>query len=580
MSLHQYCDSVTVRRWLENARINEKSARACAENARRETERYVELSRLGEPNTGALRTSIRNNLVYCDDYFNEARNLRERVRQHIRANLHNITPDLHRKYRFEAPVAYYGLHIGYSMHHDYKEMGKRFGQCLRDEDGDECASMLDDLNRSGISEKRRVARNLASIWSDKVGDLGHCEKCGAYHATDDDYSFVHNSDGQSARWCSDCVDSDAYYSEKMDEWIKEDDKIAFFDDIDDFDNDTPIDYVTYDYGYRRRGYHYMSHPRSGDSVFVTTHVYEHWQEEYEEPRLPGYHTADRVGFIATEYEQRAYPVYCGVEVELEFGDGNERERNRCIKELRNAGIEDSYMVMEYDGSLNVGVECVTGYTGLDVHRQRMPDLLRIAQDNDACDLHYRTGVHVHVSREHMTPWHMAKLAAFVYDPDNRDFIEKIAGREFGDYREDIDHHVQINVMGQRARACRLHYRQEWSPERRMQYVKAGMGYDQSRYAALSFNPSTGDKTVEFRMFQGTTESDVVLAYVDFAFLAWHFSMQHSMKEMNEAAFVKFVYRSDNRTDSKFLRKYMENNLHIPQARSIAATIFKAKKVTA
>ncbi len=50
-----------------------------------------------------------------------------------------------------------------------------------------------------------------------------------------------------------------------------------------------------------------------------------------------------------------------------------------------------------------------------------------------------TGTHVHVSKCDMTPWHTTKLAAFIYDPDNRDFLERFGGRSFGEYRIEVDY---------------------------------------------------------------------------------------------------------------------------------------------
>ena len=193
----------------------------------------------------------------------------------------------------------------------------------------------------------------------------------------------------------------------------------------------------------------------------------------------------------------------------------------------------------------------------------MPHLLEELTDN-AGYTKTTTGLHVHVSRANMTGWHMAKIAAFVYDPENRDFMEFVAGREFdGGYAQALDPKYLAKYAGARVVEVKSWQKGNYSKAERNEYVADAFGYASgTRYGALSFQPSTGNQTIEFRMFAMATNNDVVQARIEFAFLAWHFAHQCGMKEMNEREFAKFICRPDNRADSIYLRKYLAHRAHV------------------
>jgi len=444
------------------------------------------------------------------------------------------------------------------------ELGEEFATCIRDEDDESFVSVLNGMNANSLGLRstsvRELRSNLVQRYYEKTGNnVWCCDHCDDWKTEDDGSSTVETGEGDE-QWCDGCAES-ARWSEAMSTYIPEDDAVPYYTDYSDFESECSNDWVTHRWARRQDDVHGISHPDSGGTCFLDDSTYDEYREEYEEAGLYSYHSGVRVGFIATEYKKRQHKVYCGVEVELEFDSS--RDKNRCARKLIKEQRE--YGVCEKDGSLNEGFEFITGYTGLDVHRKRLPQIMLEAQYNNAIDDASSAGLHVHVSEAGMSAWHKHKLARWIYASSNRSFIERIAGREIGgEYCTDQDfteHAIRAGRAHREAKSWPKEYNTSMSEVR--DYVNQPFK-DSDRYGALSYATSTG-RTVEFRLFRGTTDAERALACIEFAFLSWHFAMQTPPRDLTPEHFGRFVCRPDNRADSVYFRKVFGRILVIEQA---------------
>jgi hypothetical protein len=75
----------------------------------------------------------------------------------------------------------------------------------------------------------------------------------------------------------------------------------------------------------------------------------------------------------------------------------------------------------------------------------------------------------------------------------------------------------------------------------------------SRYRALNWQ---NDHTVEFRMFRGTLRFESIMACLEFAYAAWHFTRETPISKLGVADFMAWICRTGNRQDTRYLRAYL------------------------
>lgn len=117
-------------------------------------------------------------------------------------------------------------------------------------------------------------------------------------------------------------------------------------------------------------------------------------------------------------------IYLGCELEFETS-------NRDAARLKVGKALAGHAIMKSDGSIRNGFEVVTCPATLeiqlDVFKQfydKRPEELRNASN---------VGMHVHVSRKPLSLLTVGKLTRFMNHPDNKSFIEKLAGRPNNSY---------------------------------------------------------------------------------------------------------------------------------------------------
>jgi hypothetical protein len=198
-------------------------------------------------------------------------------------------------------------------------------------------------------------------------------------------------------------------------------------------------------------------------------------------------------------------LFFGVELEVEAGDN----RDSAAEDI--SGKLDNFAVLKEDGSIKSGFEIVTRPASMDEQRRGWKGFFSDLPDGL---LSYKTetcGLHVHASRSALTTLQIAKIVCFVNSPDNREFVERIAGRK----------------------AC------DWARYHGKNLATAGKRTGQ-RYEAVNLENS---KTIEFRIFKGTLKETSFWRCIEFcdALISFSAPASRTMDEsLNWKAFARYV----------------------------------------
>jgi hypothetical protein len=227
------------------------------------------------------------------------------------------------------------------------------------------------------------------------------------------------------------------------------------------------------------------------------------------------------------------PLFFGIELEVEAGDN----RDSASQDIA-AKMED-FAVLKEDGSIRSGFEIVTRPASLVEQRRGWKGFF---SGIPAGLLSYKTetcGLHVHCSRSALTTLQIAKTVCFVNSPDNRDFVERIAGRK----------------------AC------DWAKYHGKKLATAGKQTGQ-RYEAVNLENA---KTIEFRIFKGTLKESSFWRCIEFcdALISFAAPASRTMAEsLDWKAFARFV--REGRKQWPNLHAFVDQRIlgNVPNQRAI------------
>jgi hypothetical protein len=150
-------------------------------------------------------------------------------------------------------------------------------------------------------------------------------------------------------------------------------------------------------------------------------------------------------------------------------------------------LGSDFVTLKKDSSISGGVggfEIVTQPATLDAHKERWGKLFDDLPKGLESEQHRSTGLHVHISREGLGKGTIGRMVRLMNAPGTRAFIKMVAGRTSG----------YAKIQGKKTIA------------------KPGFK-DRDRYKAINLLP---DKTVELRIFKGTTSKPKFMAALEFA----------------------------------------------------------------
>jgi hypothetical protein len=144
------------------------------------------------------------------------------------------------------------------------------------------------------------------------------------------------------------------------------------------------------------------------------------------------------------------------------------------------------------------------------------------------------GLHIHVSRDALTVMQIGKIREFLYNPENRKFIAKIAGRDNSSYAR-IEKTVSITDVAP----------ENYSAEH------------QERYDAVNLR---NQHTIEFRLFASTNTYNILMHRLDFvkALIDFTKPCAVSVKNLSDIkkldVFTEFL--NQNKKEYPFLSQFL------------------------
>lgn len=237
-------------------------------------------------------------------------------------------------------------------------------------------------------------------------------------------------------------------------------------------------------------------------------------------------------------------LYYGIEFEVqirakeedpadEFGEDIDEDNPRPSSELRTILAKNcwqkfgkDFAIIKHDGSIGYGFEIVTAPMTLNVCYEKFEPFLQWFRDTKL----FRTfkspqcGIHIHVSRDALSPLQIGKIISFIHAPTNKEFIEVIAQRKSNHY-------------------C------DWSQDKKTSDVLRASG---NKYEALNLNNA---HTIEFRIFQSDSRQVNFFKNLEFVQALIDYTKIASISDTRDySGFMKFVYR--NVKDYRNLAAYL------------------------
>lgn len=242
----------------------------------------------------------------------------------------------------------------------------------------------------------------------------------------------------------------------------------------------------------------------------------------------GYHDSKRYQIpIDSDWTKANNNRYFGVELEVESKVDRHGKIDLLHAILNKSEGLGKRCFFESDGSLSNGFEIITQPMGLDMHQDWWKWLLESnlisglrSHNTSTC------GLHIHVSRNGLEELQLNKMITFVNHPDNAQLMMSIARRYDAGY-------------------CHI-------KQKTVQTAQE----DVDRYDAVNVCTS-GQKTVEFRLFKGTLRYESVMAAIQFVNSLVLFCKEDNFA-LSTDHFKQFI---TGREDNNFLFDYIEERMN-------------------
>lgn len=237
--------------------------------------------------------------------------------------------------------------------------------------------------------------------------------------------------------------------------------------------------------------------------------------EHNRIRIRNY-SNDTANYLVSEED---IPIKFGIELEVGTDKGYSEEH--CAAVMADALTEKQdfakYGIFKYDGSINCGgFEIVTRPDSPAVHKRIWTKALaepKVRERMSSWSNGY-CGMHIHVSRAPLSALWIGRILVVINSPDMAPLVTSVAGRGSVRYAKRID--------------------------KRLTSGKSRYG---DRYEAVN---TTGDNTIEFRIFRGTLDPGGFIRNVEFveAVLAFTRPAETGLTNIGKlGAFLNFVEKS-------------------------------------
>lgn len=198
------------------------------------------------------------------------------------------------------------------------------------------------------------------------------------------------------------------------------------------------------------------------------------------------------------------PMFMGVELELEVYSASRSDVAEFILEK----LDGDHVYIKTDGSLSHGLEIVTHPHTLEEHYELWSNW----EPPSECKSHNTStcGLHVHVSREALSPLNIGKILVMINHPNWKQLIEAVAQRSNCQYAKLI-------------------------PKKSVTHLP------NERYEAVNTEP---ESTIEFRIFKGNLKVDRILKCIEFTHAVCTYAKNVGLKKLHDhRAFVSWVHNN-------------------------------------
>ena len=332
--------------------------------------------------------------------------------------------------------------------------------------------LLNDTNDNNdvhyMTRHRNVVRRLEQLLDDNTNSIQICEDCSSWDYEDE---IVYTYDDNPV--CSSCRDN-YRYSESRDTYVSEDD---YYEDEEE--NESERDEYIY---------------------------------EYDEDVM------EHCNFTSSDKDRvEVNPLYMGIELEVE-------RRNNCPYEIGEMTTDNFYnkgkqfAIMKSDGSLTNGFEIVTCPATLNAHRENWDKFFKGEAIKHLKSWNTdTTGMHIHISRNHLSQLDIGKLLVFINDNKNEDFVNHIAGRNSDQWAKKSNKKISDALLSS------------------------------EKYEAVNMSHRN---TIEFRIFKGNLAKQGMFRVMEFVHALVGFSKTTSMTKLSYKDFIKYMELPQNRSEYK------------------------------
>ena len=245
-------------------------------------------------------------------------------------------------------------------------------------------------------------------------------------------------------------------------------------------------------------------------------------------------------------------MYFGIELEID-GAGERHDYAHELMKMVHENAKYQMAYIKHDGSLESGFEIVTQPCSYDFHANSFPwaEVMNLAREM-GYESKPSCGLHIHVSRKYFgrtTERQDEKIAKVIY------IVEKFW--------------AQIVKFSRRTEAkmhrwARRYMNDGWE-RRRPDLTPSDMlniAYrSHNRYACVNLR---NEHTIEFRMFRGTMQKDVLFSALQFVKLICEIANEKSVNELNVMTWGHIVNEAKRR-EYTLLMKYFKSRNLIPQS---------------
>ena len=337
-----------------------------------------------------------------------------------------------------------------------------------------------------------------AVWCDDVNDYRHIDD-----AFRDFHGNIYGSD------------DDLIYSEEKGYYIYSGDAVRIYEDT--------------------NGTYFWAHCDDVSDYYFWESDDEYHTDEEEENRLMKRYGKTRLSKLDSDGK----PYFIGIELEMELeGECQIEIENRLentMEDLNEIGYYDNLIEYKEDGSLEDGVEMVTAPTSLKQFKKDIVPLIQgLKKEGFTSEKGGRCGNHIHISRNAFDEQAQARLILIYAKFES---IIKILSRRNGNtsYCKDV-----LDTIS--------------SVSLELSDIIVKSQKEKPKSTAINFNNS---ETIEFRVFRGTMNTNVLIANIQLVQLIADLALQDlSIQDILDLTFSKLIQKMVE-ADYKELIQYCE-----------------------